>query len=214
VVTVRCAVSFAVNWLAPKLTDFNKRYPKAKIRLVSSVWGDTDDPSQFDLDIQYGTGAWANAACYRLTEEKLQPLCAPMLGLGDAALRIPADLHRHRLLHVIGYQQGWATWLNAAGITDIDPGSGFHCDTSLVAFELAACGAGVALGRSSLMSKDMQSGRLIAPFDLAVPVDEAFYLIAAADTVLQDDAKLFVTWLLESAATQAHSVAAGIYHNR
>lgn len=208
VVTVRCAVSFAVNWLAPKLTLFHENHPQANIRLVSSVWGDTGNLNQFDLDIQYGTGVWPNAACYRLTQETLRPLCAPRLLHGAAAVRIPADLRKQRLLHVIGYQQGWATWLNAAGIADIDPGSGFQCDTSLVAFEMAACGAGVALGRSSLMGKDIQSGRLIAPFDLGVTVDEAFYLIAPSDVDLHGDAKLFAAWLLESVAVDLQATVA------
>jgi LysR family transcriptional regulator, glycine cleavage system transcriptional activator len=196
VVTVRCAVSFAVKWLAPRLPDFMAKHPNAKIRFVSSVWGDSNDMARFDLDIQYGTGVWNNAVCHRLTHETLRPLCAPRLAQGHNALLNPADLRKHSLLHVIGYQEGWATWLNAAGITDIDPGSGLQCDTSLFAFELAANGAGVALGRSSLVAHDLRSGRLVAPFDLAVPVGEAFYLITPFDDVLQGDAKLFVDWLI------------------
>jgi LysR family transcriptional regulator, glycine cleavage system transcriptional activator len=193
VVTVRCAISFAVNWLAPRLPDFMAMHPKAKIRLVSSVWSDTIDADQFDLDIQYGIGNWGNADSYRLTRETLVPLCTPLL---KDTLQKPDDLKRQNLLHVIGYQDGWATWLHAAGVTDIDPGGGFQCDTSLVAFELAAQGGGVALGRASLIGKDLQSGRLVAPFELVVPVDEAFYLIRPAHGGLSSDAKLFAEWLV------------------
>lgn len=195
VVTVRCAVSFAVNWLAPRLPDFMAKHPDAKIRFVSSVWGDGDDLNRFDLDIQYGTGSWNNAACHRLTYETLQPVCAPSLVQGSSALRKPTDLRKHSLLHVIGYQEGWATWLNAAGIADIDPGGGIQCDTSLFAFELAARGGGVALGRFSLMGREIQTGRLIAPFDLSVPIDEAFYVIIPTNGPVYGDAKVFVEWL-------------------
>jgi LysR family transcriptional regulator, glycine cleavage system transcriptional activator len=193
VVTVRCAVSFSVNWLAPRLPDFMARYPKAKIRLVSSVWSDNDEKNQCDLDIQYGTGNWRNADCHRLTRETITPLCAPSL-LNQ--LRTPADLRHQNLLHVIGYQDGWATWLKAAGVSDIDPGGGLQCDTSLVAFELAAHGAGVALGRSSLADRELQSGQLVAPFELAVPVDESFYLIKPKGRSLPDDATVFADWLI------------------
>lgn len=198
VVTVRCTVSFAVKWLAPRLPDFMVKHPNAKIRLVSSVWGDNYDMTRFDLDIQYGTGTWNNAVCHRLTHETLRPLCAPSLVDGRRALQGPDDLRKHTLLHVIGYQEGWATWLNAAGITDIDPGGGLQCDTSLFAFELAASGGGVALGRSSLISTELHSGRLVAPFDLAVPIDEAFYLITPANDTMPGDAKSFVEWLVNS----------------
>jgi LysR family transcriptional regulator, glycine cleavage system transcriptional activator len=201
VLTVRCAISFAVNWLAPRLPDFMARHPEAKIRLVSSVWGESDDASPFDVDIQYGTGNWRNVTCHRLTYERLQPLCAPALLTGNGALRTPADLGRHTLLHVIGYQQGWATWLNAAGVGQVDPGGGLQCDTSLMAYALAAHGAGVALGRASLVGNDLSSGRLVAPFDLAVPVDEAFYLLVPVDEALPDDGRLFVEWLMSGLGT-------------
>lgn len=196
VITIRCAVSFAVNWLAPHLPDFMAKHPKVKIRLVSSVWDDNDDVKQFDLDIQYGTGSWPNADCHRLTHETLSPLCTPQL---VNTMRKPVNLKQHNLLHVIGYQDGWATWLSAAGISDIDPGGGLQCDTSLVAFELAAQGCGVAMGRSSLVNKELQSGRLVAPFKLTVRVEEAFYLIRPADGGLSADAKLFADWLIDLA---------------
>jgi LysR family transcriptional regulator, glycine cleavage system transcriptional activator len=195
VVTVRCAVSFAVNWLAPRLPDFMANHPTVKLRLVSSVWGDDGDASKFDLDIQYGTGNWRNVECLRLTHDRLQPLCSPMLKYGPFALRTPADLKKHNLLHVIGYQEGWATWLSAAGVSDVDPGGGLQCDTSLAAYELAAHGGGVALGRSSLISRDLQSGRLVIPFELAVSVEEAFYLITSTQIALSPNATLFVDWL-------------------
>ena len=77
----------------------------------------------------------------------------------------------------MGYQEGWGIWLNAAGATDVDPGQGLHLDSSLTAFELAAQGGGVALGRRSVAAALRASGRLTAPFALEVPIDEAFYLL-------------------------------------
>ncbi|MGL5009339.1 MAG: LysR family transcriptional regulator, partial [Paracoccaceae bacterium] len=56
-----------------------------------------------------------------------------------------------------------------------------------------------ALGRSSLVNKDVDAGRLVAPFDLAVAVDEAFYLIAPSDGVVPGDATHFVDWLVDTA---------------
>lgn len=209
VVTIRCAVSFSVNWLAPRLPAFMAKYPKVKIRLISSVWGDNDDTNRFDIDIQYGTGAWNNLTCHRLTHETLRPLCAPSLLQGRNPLQVPADLKKHNLLHVIGYQEGWATWFNAAGIADVDPGGGLQCDTSLAAFEVAAHGGGVALGRSSLTEGVLASGRLVTPFDLAVPIEEAFYLITPAQGLLQPDAKLFVDWLVSLVSSPDQSLSAG-----
>ena len=189
--TLRCAVSFAVNWLAPRLPDYLDRHPGKTLRLLSSVWNDAADVHDFDLDIQYGTGHWPGFNSHRLTWETITPLCAP-----DCQLQTPDDLRHHRLLHVLGYHEGWGIWLKAAAAVGVDSGSGLHLDTSLMAFELAAQGAGVALGRKSLARHATGSGRLIAPFDLAVPIDEAFHLIKPAGGTNHPDADAFVDWLL------------------
>lgn len=192
---VRCAVSFAVNWLTPRLPDYLDRHSGKSVRLLSSVWNEPFDAEDIDLDIQYGIGNWPGFNSHRLTWETITPLCAP-----DCQLQVPDDLRQHRLLHVMGYHEGWGIWLKAAGATGVDAGSGLHLDTSLTAFELAARGGGVALGRSSLTGQALASGRLVAPFPLAVPVDEAFHIIAPAGGSRHPDASLFLSWLLDRVA--------------
>lgn len=194
VLTLRCAVSFAALWLAPRLPDYLDRHPSKTIRLISSVWNESAAAEDFDLDIQYGTGNWPGFNSHRLTRETITPLCAPGLGL-----TAPKDLHRQRLLHVLGYHEGWGIWLKAAGVGAEDAGPGLHLDTSLTAFELAAQGGGVALGRSSLTGPALASGRLIAPFALRVPIEEAFHLMEPAGSPRHPDAPLFAEWLLERA---------------
>lgn len=189
--TVRCGVSFAVNWLMPRLPEFLDRNPGTAVRLLSSVWNEPFDAEDIDLDIQYGTGDWPGCNSHRLTWETITPLCAPGLRLES-----PEDLSKHRLLHVLGYHEGWGVWLTAAGAKGVDAGSGLHLDTSLTAFELAAQGAGVALGRSSLAAHAIASGRLIAPFALAVPIDEAFHIVEPAGGSRHPDAAGFSAWLV------------------
>jgi len=191
VLTIRCAVSFAVNWLTPRLPEYLERYPGKSIRLLSSVWNEPFDAEDIDLDIQYGLGNWPGCISHRLTRELITPLCAP-----GSKMTSPDDLRHWRLLHVLGYHEGWGLWLKAAGLSDIDPGSGLHLDTSLSAFELAAQGGGIALGRSSLAASALASGRLIAPFQLSVPIDEAFHLVVPAGAIRHPDVDLFTGWLL------------------
>lgn len=195
--TLRCAVSFAVNWLTPRLPDYLDRHPGKTIRLLSSVWNDVFDAEDFDLDIQYGNGHWPGFNSHRLTWETITPLCAPGL-----TISAPDELRHHRLLHVMGYHEGWGIWLKAAEAQNVDAGSGLHLDTSLTTFELAANGGGVALGRKSLASHALASGRLVAPFGLTVPIEEAFHLLQPAGSNNHPHAAAFIDWLLTKATEE------------
>ena len=196
--TLRCAVSFAATWLATRLPAYLDREPARPIRVLSSVWNDPFDKDAYDLDIRYGRGDWPGFRCHRLTWERITPLCAPGYA-GLAHLTRPDDLARHRLLHVLGYQEGWGIWLNAAGARAVDAGQGVQVDTSVTAFAVASAGGGIALGRSSLSEEVRASGRLIAPFALEVPIDEAFYLLEPAEGPQHPDAPGFRDWLVAAA---------------
>lgn len=191
--TLRAPVSFAVNWLAPRLPRYIAAQPNAPIRMISTVWNDEYDPERYDLDIRYGTGNWPGHRVDKVSWEHLQPLCLPRMA---ARLTQPSDLVGETLLHVMGYQEGWATWFAAAGVTGINAGTGVHFDTSLMALEVAAHGGGVALGRTSVAAKELASGRLVRPFDVTVPSAEGFHLISPEQSTAHPDAARFRDWLL------------------
>lgn len=194
--TVRASAGFSVNWVAPRLPRFLDARPDIRIRLVSSVWSEDFEKARFDLDIRYGAGRWPRFDAVRLTREVLEPVCAPALA---ARLRDPADLAQQRLLHVMGYQEGWASWFRAAGVDGVDVGGGVHFDTSLLAFEVAAAGAGVALGRRSMTAIELAAGRLVRPFDVSVPIEEGFYILSPHDGPEHPDAEAFRAWIIAEA---------------
>lgn len=194
VLTLRCAVAFAANWLAPRLPAFLDANPNLSLRVISTVWNGPFDNDAFDLDIQYGTGNWPGFTSHRLTQETLTPVCAPNLPLRD-----PNDLAQQRLLHVLGYQEGWGLWLKAAGAQGVDAGRGLQLDNSLTALELARLGGGVALGRSSLIRRDLTERRLIAPFALRLTSAEGFHLLQPSLGKGHAKAALLVDWLCAQA---------------
>ncbi len=199
--TVRCAVAFSVNWLAQRLPNFLDRHPNINVRVISSVWNDAFDKDAFDIDIQYGSGEWPEYSSYRLTREHLVPLCSPQLS-ERMPLNVPDDLARHRLLHVLGYQEGWGVWLKAAN-AKVDPGQGLQLDNSLTAFEVAAHCGGVALGRTSLAEAACANGRLIAPFSLAVPINEGFYVRESLSSPKHRHADHFLNWIRNEATQKS-----------
>jgi LysR family glycine cleavage system transcriptional activator len=201
VLTVRAPVGYSVNWIAPRLQGFFDYKPGIQVRIVSSVWGDQFDAERFDLDIRYGSGRWSGFRADRLTWEVITPVCAPGLLHGPQPLHQPDDLAQHRLVHVMGYEEGWSDWLRAAGARKVDPGQGLQVDTSLLAFEFAARGGGVALARSSMLEPELERGRLVRPFTQEVPLSEAFHLLTPQHGGTHPDAAPFRDWLLDTART-------------
>lgn len=195
--TIRVSVGFSAYWLGPKIGDFRTRYPSIDFRIVSSVWNNDADESDVDLEIRYGSGDWPGFKCERLTIENIFPICHPKLMEGIAPLKHPEDLESHTLLHVDGYEEGWATWLKAADLPATISGTGLHFDTSILSFEMAKTSHGVALGRSSLTSIVLAEGRLVAPFDLVVPIKEGFHLLTPKRKSIHPDAQYFTDWVLE-----------------
>jgi len=197
--TLRVSVGFSALWLGPRLGAFRQKHPDIDFRIVSTVWNTEIDESDVDLEVRYGDGNWAGFTSKRLTSEKLFPICHPDLLQGENALRTPDDLKHHTLLHVDGYEEGWAVWLKAADVPDDITGHGIHFDTSIVSFEMAASGHGVALGRSSITDHVLKKGNLVAPFDLDVPVNEGFFLLTPERNSQHPHAEIFSKWLLEQA---------------
>ena len=197
ILTIRVSVGFSALWLGPRLATFRHSHPDIDFRIVSTVWNGDSDESNVDLEIRYGSGEWAGFSSDRLTSEYLFPICHPDLLKGNPPIRSPEDLHNHTLLHVDGYEEGWAIWLRAAGLENISAGQGLHFDTSIISFEMAASGCGIALGRSSLADHVIKKGELIEPFELKVPITEGFHVLVPEHAPLQPSGIIFKQWLLD-----------------
>ncbi len=88
------------------------------------MWNDAFDADVCDPDIQYVVGEWSGVRTHQLSWETITPLCSPAMA---QRLSAPDDLLSHRLLHVLGNQEGWGTWLRATGATTVNPGKGLLC---------------------------------------------------------------------------------------
>lgn len=202
ILTVRCNVSFAVSWLAKRLPAFEIAHPDKPFRIVSSIWKSSDEGAAtrlgegdlYDLDIQYGSGDWPGSRCDRLTLEQLFPVCSPDF-LARQPIDTAANLSRYKLINVLGYETGWHDWLGAAGVRTRDL-TFQHVDTSLMAYELAANGSGVALGRTSLIEDLIGAGRLVRALDHSIETREGFFLLSSRLAPEHPHADAFRTWLV------------------
>jgi len=111
----------------------------------------------------------------------------------------PPDLARHTLLH-LNDRGDWKKWLDAAGVEGVDLKRGPVLNQASMVLDAAVDGQGVALARSALAAWDMIGGRLVQPFELALPVPYAYWIVCPKATAKLPKIVMFRDWLLAEAA--------------
>ncbi|MDH3230845.1 MAG: transcriptional regulator GcvA [Alphaproteobacteria bacterium] len=196
--TVSVLPSFASKWLVPRLGRFREKHPEIDVRISPSIQLTDFRRDDVDLVVRYGKGQYEGLHSVRLMTEDIFPVCSPALLSGAKALRRPADLRHHTLLHDDGHVD-WAMWLLVAGVKDISRTQGpFFTDSGLV-IQAATEGQGVALARGALAADDLAAGRLVKPFDIAIPTEYAYYVVCPKATSHHPKIAAFREWLLEEA---------------
>ncbi len=193
-VTVRANVTFSVYWLAVRLDDFFKKHPKISLRIINPIWSLNEMEEGADVEIRYGKGDWPDLRVDQLTEDQIFPVCAPAM-----QKTVTAALDKAMLIHVIGYRDGWLEWCKAANMKNIDTRKGLQCDNSIMAFQTAINGSGVALARSSISKNFLDSGRLVKPFETSITARESFYLVTPSKTPSSKAVETFRSWIREQA---------------
>jgi len=195
--TVQATPNFATEWLVPRLMGFQAEYPDIEVKIMTTRGHDglSFDFEQFDLAVWYGRGDWPNVDCERLMSEELVPVCSPELLGGDRPLTKPEDLRDATLIHVLIRIGQWRNWLEAVGITDIDPERGPKFQNTPLALEAATAGMGVAIANRAFVADQLRDGRLVIPFDRDLSTESAYYLVFNRGGPQRPSARAFREWI-------------------
>ena len=214
---VDVAPAFATRWLLPRLAAFTKDHPEVALRVSTSL-GLIDEPlrdaggplegaeqAAADVSIRFGRGHYPGFSSEKLLEVEVSPVCGPRL-LGERPDATTLDVLRDAtLLHdeTAYFDAGrddWAVWLDAAGMGDVDATRGPRFSHTALTLDAAEDGIGFALGLTALTARDIQAGRLVAPFALRLPSNFAYHLVYHASLDDRADLKTFRDWLVAEAA--------------
>ena len=203
VLTVSTMASLAAKWLLPRVAAFQEANPGIEVRLTASTHLVDFRREEIDMAVRYGHGVWPGVRAVWLMSEDIFPVCSPALLKGKRGLRRPEDLAHQTLIHNTGLREDWQVWLTAAGLpATIAQKRGLVFSESFMAIQAAIDGLGVALGRTPFVEADLRDGRLVAPFDLALPDKAGFYVVAPEETADTPKIKLFRDWLVASVAKE------------
>ncbi|PSW43241.1 LysR family transcriptional regulator [Photobacterium leiognathi] len=189
-------IAYFIHVLAPKLSQFTEQYPNIKLKFSSHIWL-AEANKNADFIISYGSHFKENNRTYRLTVDKLLPVCSPKLLNGKKTPTTVEEINDHTLIHVVGYKEGWSFYCDQLNQLEIKPQNELEFDTLTTTLEMAVQGAGIALGRCSLVKHLIEEGKLISPINMTVKTDEAFSLIDNRKDTTQEFKNYFKHWLLD-----------------
>jgi LysR family transcriptional regulator, glycine cleavage system transcriptional activator len=194
--TVSLQPSFAIQWLVPRLSLFSELHPDidVRIRAVDAEEGSMSD--DIDVAIYYGRGNWRNLHSDKLHTEYLLPVCSPMLLNRAKPLNEPADLRFHTLLHDTT-RDAWKAWFTSQGFKHFNVNQGPIFSHSAMVLQAAIHGQGVALAHNVLARPDINSGRLIVPFNHVLQTKDAHYLVCRDNQTELGKIAAFRQWMIE-----------------
>jgi LysR family glycine cleavage system transcriptional activator len=204
-ICITCTPGFAVQWLVPRLQQFQDFHPDIDVRIDASTRLLDLKVEQVDLAVRHGNGRYPGLVSEKLLDDDLVPVASPRLLTGKGRVKKPADLMQHRLLH-IETRDDWRLWFAGQGI-EIDWKRGPLLIDTAIGIQAAVAGKGVALVRRSLIGDELAAERLIAPLPQGLSKGMAYHLVYLPENMAQPAVRAFRVWLLEAVAERRESAS-------
>ncbi|MBK5002047.1 LysR family transcriptional regulator [Pseudomonas sp. S31] len=156
--------ALAQLWIGPRLPRLTDMLAPIEISVTAVDEAPNLKRSPFDLCVFYTERLERGQRL--LAREELLPVCVPALArqIGTAH-----DLAKARCIKSVGWND-WEIWsamvMPETGLVAQGPGFSLYA----IALQQALLGAGVLIGRRSLVQPHLDSGELVAPLDQAVPL--------------------------------------------
>jgi LysR family glycine cleavage system transcriptional activator len=188
-----CVPALLSLWLIPRLHEFTDLYPDVRLTLIASNDAASIYAPDIDLCVLYGHGNWHSCWSRLWSRIELFPVVSPTL-MNKRPVRSVRDLRDHVLLHGDDGAE-WNTWLAAADASSLPRGRRYKMSDARLATEAAIHGQGVALGDSITSDRMIARGELVAPFDLTVPANDAFYVACRNEVHATPIVRVFIDWI-------------------
>ena len=188
VVQVQCNMSFAVQWLSPRLGRFYDAHPDVLLNISTEIWEPRDMAEGADVECRFSLGLADTVPGELLHRDHYYPVCAP-----DYAVTL-TELHQHRLFDCSNLMANFPAWAEDQGLPWPNPPVSY-ATTYMACLPAVAAGAGLGLAHDILVSDLIRQGQLIAPFDHRAPVPEAYYLLLSPQAEHAPGAQTFANWL-------------------
>jgi LysR family glycine cleavage system transcriptional activator len=213
-INVACPPGFAVNWLFPRLLNFDHDHPDTPVSISTQPGIDVSEDGGIDVGIRYAPVRPAGLHAERLLSERVFPVCHPALVTAEGGLASVADLaHQTLLADIHGPSRvrppTWEFWADETGQTLPRPARIRRFGQSNLSLQAAIQGAGVALGREPLVIDALRSGALVTPLPYVAQSKFHYWFVCSPRALGSGPIREFRDWLHREAARQGRFIPSG-----
>lgn len=209
ILRLRALPSFLAKWLMPRLPRLQARFPDIELHIAAEDSSLSLRDGDFDLAIDLNDGHYPGLSITPLMDELIFPVCAPSLMRGRPPLSRPDDLAYYPLLHDVTAWRGshdyaeWEHYLTAIEAGHVNVRRGYTFNRNQLSLEAAIDGMGVAIARCTLITNELKTGQLVAPFARRVATDKRYGIVYPQGAL--DDRRVLAVhdWIVEEAARSA-----------
>lgn len=204
ILRVRTYTTFAAKWLITRLEDFHRLNPDVNVRITNAVPDVDFDKDAVDVAIQYGIGKWVGVNSDLLFLDEIEPVCSPsFLKKYAPNPKFPSSLLRQRQLISRYRRNDFKDWLEHTELAkEADGAEEMTFSTSVLTWQAAIDGLGLAIGQNVLLHKEFEAGTLVRPFNRPVRTGKGYFLVRPRLQRESRKVTAFRDWLIQS--TRAH----------
>lgn len=174
-VSVSCPASLAENWLSPAISRFRAENPEIDVVVHGTIWERASEQlADIAITIRREDDRPAGQQMWR---DRLMLVCSPAFRDAQGGAIASSELDRLPWVSIHGRQEFWSCIVEHLGTVSRSSSPAVSADTTNIALELAAHGAGILATTMSLAHIYLQRGLLVEAVPVFTPSPWNYYLL-------------------------------------
>ncbi|RWQ22718.1 MAG: LysR family transcriptional regulator [Mesorhizobium sp.] len=199
VITINATPSFAMRWLIPRSSSFQRSNPTISVVVETSASDGIDHLTKgYDFIFRRAPMQSTDHRCQKIIDDLSTAILSPTLA-GTLSLGDPHGLMRGILLHMKSRPDAWKRWFEVCDVRLAETPPGPYYEHFFLSLQAAINGLGVAIGPLCLVEDDLASDRLVAPFREFLLPGPGFHVLYPTTTMRSKHHRAFLDALLSEA---------------
>ncbi|WP_420991943.1 LysR substrate-binding domain-containing protein [Cupriavidus sp. 30B13] len=206
---VAVGVSFAAQWLVPRLQSFYDLNPDIRLHIIGRDQPNFFDDSNFDATIYFGQHLWAGMTGAALvSDDRLVLVCAP--GWCEGQRELPLErIAAAPWIYTRDIPAAWTDWGESLVGRPLEHDAPTpHYDMFVMSINATVAGQGLALLPRSLVDRELAGGQLVVAHPHFVPSPSNIYFAFPEQRRHWEPVRRFEAWLIDAAASYVRLVQA------